>query len=350
MAPAREVFRGNVPGGRGHYRGVHWGVDSVTPADRRVSIPAAYREPGEDEHTRVTLFEYVRRRMGRAPEFWGRYVNHLLPVDRRTGIVQSPDDTQALTPREVAFVQAHGCRIAPIYNGSRGRSAAAHSLTGGRRGGTLAANAAHAQCEQLDIPRRVAVYADAENWPGDVAWFRGWYDTLSAAGRRGGVYGRPVRVVENPARSDRRYGMALADFPSPNFRERARARLQQQRGLTGGEPRRVEVEEHWGDELNHAIADALVAGVLGRGVDPFTGPGRQFLVWSNEPRRVMDADADANLDGDDIPQEFVPAEPARSAGISTAVWQYLQNALYRGGNRGTVDMNLCSDAGFAAMW
>ena len=55
--------------------GLHWGIDSYSPANTMVRIPAAHLEPGESASTRLTIFDYVTRRMGRRPEFWGRYLN-----------------------------------------------------------------------------------------------------------------------------------------------------------------------------------------------------------------------------------------------------------------------------------
>ena len=330
---------------------VHWGVDSKKRASEPTPVPVALREPSEDADTRIPLFEVVTRTMGRAPEYWGRYLNRRLPVDPRTHEVLSPPDARTLTPDEIEFLHARGCRIAPIYNGASGRSSRLEQLTGGGQGGHDAAAHAQRLCEQLGVPAHVAVYADAENWPGDSAWFRRWYETLRGSGRRCGVYGRPVRVVGNPAAPGREYGIPLDDLRSGHARRAARARIEEQTRWSGVAPRRVAVRDYWGDELADAMTDVLVDGVTRRGVDPFRGPGAEpFLVWSNEPRRVLSADEDANLDESDIPSEFVPAQPPMASGIRTVLWQYLENAVFAGGAHGNVDMNLCDDTGFAAMW
>ncbi|MEM6989130.1 MAG: glycoside hydrolase domain-containing protein [Myxococcota bacterium] len=327
-----------------------WGVDSYGPADREFRVPAALREQGENEHTRITLFEFVRRRMGQPPQFWGRYINRRLPQDRH-GTVLSPENSHSLTPREVGFLHAHECRVLLVYNGSTGRSAAAHRLTGGRRGGHDAAAHAHALCEQLGAPPHAAVYADAENWPGDVAWLRAWYETLQTAQRRAGVYGRPNRVVENPADASRQYGTPLDQIRSANTRRLARERIEWRTRWGGSAPRRVTVRDYWGEELSEAMTDVLVDQLVEEGRDPFRGrAANPFLVWSNEPRRVFNEADDATLDGTDIPNEFVPAEPPGASGVRTVVWQYLENALFRGGNRGTVDMNMATHTGFNSMW
>ena len=330
-----------------------WGVDSVLPANSSVPVPAPYREPGEDAQTRIPLFDYVARRMHpRRIEFWGRYLNRRLPVDRRTGEVLSPPGISSITPDEADFLHARGARVLLTYNGSRGRRVRPGSLIGGRRGGERAAAAAHTICEQLQVPARTVIYADVENWDGDVRWFRGWYETLRQAGRPSGVYGRPVRLVENPARPQRQYGTYLDAIRSRWTRDEARRRIAWEAGVTGRQPRRVATGSYWADELAQAMADVTVAGVLADGRDPLRGPsGVPFSVWSSEPRRVIGEQEDAHLDASDIPDEFVPAVPTRSAGIRTVVWQYLENALFvRSGPRGTVDMNLASDRGLAGMW
>jgi hypothetical protein len=166
------------------------------------------------------------------------------------------------------------------------------------------------------------------------------------------VYGRPVRVVENPARPERQYGTHIDAIESEWTRNEAQRRIAWERGLTGRQPRRVSTQSYWARELAEAMADVTVEGVLANGRDPLRGSaGVPFSVWSSEPRRVIDQDRDANLDASDIPAEFLPAEPTRSAGIRTTVWQYLENALFvRPGERGTVDMNLASERGYAGMW
>lgn len=329
---------------------MYWGVDSYGPADRELRLPAELWEQGEGEQTRVTLFEFVRRRMGRPPQFWGRYINRSLPEDRQ-GVPRSPENSHSLTPREVVFLHANNCRVLLIYNGSTGRSAAAHRLTGGRRGGHDAAAHVHALCEQLGAPRHAAVYADLEDWPGDVAWLRAWYETLHTARRRAGVYGRPIRVVENPAHGSRQYGTPLDHIRSAYTRRVARERIEERTRWDGTTPRSVTVRDFWGEELSEAMTDVLVDTVVEEGRDPFRGPAADpFLVWSNEPRRVLNEARDASLSGADIPDEFVAAEPPGASGVRTAVWQYLENALFRGGSRGTVDMNMATRTGFASMW
>lgn len=327
---------------------MHWGVDSYGPADRTVTVPAAVRLATEAAHTEVTVFELVRRRMGRAPEFWGRYLNRRLPEDRTTHAPESPPNSHRVTPREVDFLHAHACRVLLVYNGSAGRTA---RLAGGEVAGHDAAAAACRLCDQLEVPAHVVIYADVENWPGNAGWFRGWFDTMRAAGRRCGVYGRPVQVVENPADGSRHYGTELPRIASAWIRREATRRIAMAERWSGATPRRVVARDFWGDELRAALADAVVDGIVERGVDPFRGPGGDpFYVWSNEPRRVLSARSDVDLDGDDIPGEFVPAEPSHAPSTRTVVWQYLENAVHTGGAHGHVDMNLATPAGFAAMW
>lgn len=327
---------------------MHWGVDSWGPADGRVHVPDALRRPGDDPGG-ITKLELVTRRMDRAPAFWGRYLNRRLPVDRRSGEVRSPEHSHAVTPREIEFLHAHACRVLLVYNGSAGRE---HRLQGGRSAGREAAERADALCEQLGVPRHVAIYGDVENWPGNAGWFRGWFETMYARGRKCGVYGRPIRVVENPADPSPTYGTPLDRIESRYTRELARRRIDDETRRTGSAPRRVMTGEYWSDELAHGLADVLVESVIEHGIDPFRGSTAEtFYVWSSEPRRVLSARSDAALGGDDIPSEFAPARPPHGSGVHTAVWQYLENAIHgEGGGHGAVDMNLADDRGFAAMW
>jgi Domain of unknown function (DUF1906) len=329
------------------HESVHWGVDSWGPADRRVTVPAALRRAGEGEHSDITLLELVARRMGRAPAFWGRYLNRRLPQDQRTGEVRSPEHSHAITPHEVEFLHAQDCRALLVYNGSAGRG---HRLSGGRGAGREAAGAADRLCEQLQVPRHVAIYADVENWPGDVGWFRGWFETMHGLGRKCGVYGRPIRVVENPASASPTYGAPLDRIESRHTRDEARRRIDFETHLGGSTPRRVTTQDFWSAQLGLALGEVLLDSVIEHGVDPFRGAGAAvFYVWSSEPRRVLGAEGDAQLGGSDIPQEFVPAQPPHASAVHTSVWQYLENAIHLGG-RGAVDMNMADEAGYAAMW
>ncbi len=309
---------------------MHWGVDSYGPADRNVALPEALRRAGDDDAT-ATLFDFVERRMGRAPAFWGRYLNRRLPEDRSTHAVRSPEHSHSITPREADFLHARGCRVLLVYNGSAGRR---ERLRGGWSAGRDAAERADVICDQLGVPPHVAIYADVENWAGDVGWFRGWVETMRAAHRACGVYGRPTRLVENPADPSPTYGTPLDRIPSRFTRREATRMIERETTTTGVAPRRVMVREYWSDELRDALVGAA---------DP-------FYVWSSEPRRVLSERSDAALDGADIPTEFVPAEPPGTASARTVVWQYLENALFLGGVHGTVDMNMATPSGLACMW
>lgn len=286
--------------------------------------------------------------MGRVPEFWGRYINHRLPVNRRGEVER--DDSSALTPDEVQFLHRQECRIGVIYNGGRGRDVLGEQLVNGRRGGNRAATHADALCRQLRVPASVCVYLDAEDWDGDVEWFRAWYQELARRGRRVGIYGRPVRMVENPAHPARRYGLPLERLHSRYVADRARAAIEAQTDAEGAAPRRVVIGDRWGAELTEAMTRIL--GSRPATPSPQRSPAASpFLVWSNEPRRVIEHEAtDRALDATDIPTEFVPARPPAASGVRTVVWQYIENGLFVRGNHGAVDMNLATETGYASMW
>jgi hypothetical protein len=140
--------------------GAHWGVDSVTPANRQVG--GRY------------FFDIVADRCRTAPEFWGRYLNTY---------------SYALTVAEKNFLLCRKCRILLVYNGpSRSPLVGAGSHAAGRNSAT----AAIALAQGLGISdSRVRLYADLEGWPTSAEWFRGWCEVMAASpyAGLGGIYG-----------------------------------------------------------------------------------------------------------------------------------------------------------------
>ena len=113
---------------------LHWGVDSSWyPVNHEVRVPGAFLNTGEQGPVREHLFDYVTRRAGQAPEFWGRYLNDNHPQTRlrpeepltfSTGAVDSPLFTTGSAvsrtvqlPGEVAAKQRHA-RLStwPFFN------------------------------------------------------------------------------------------------------------------------------------------------------------------------------------------------------------------------------------------
>jgi len=321
-----------------------WGVDSVAPANREVRVPAAFLGSGDPGSGRLPLYNYVKRRMGGTPPaFWGRYLN--IDPGQAARRLSAGRYTSQLTEGEREFLHDKRCKILLVYNGS-------HRRTRGYRAGRAAAERAASLAGRLGVAPHVILYADLENWQIDARWFRGWIDAMHDSPYRGGAYGRPVRVVENPASGHRLYGTAPRHIRSSWTRRRAEELINDAR-RPGYEPRRVVTREIWGDDLCEAMDDYReemtdrVGSLTFGAVYNF-----DFYIWSNEPRRVFGNRArDATLTADDIPAEFVPAQPPCRSGARAVVWQYLQNCMWpRGGSRGLVDMNLANGPGVRGMW
>jgi hypothetical protein len=137
---------------------IYWGVDSATSSTDLID--------GR------TLFDIVIEAAGQPPAFWGRYIGELF----------------ALTPEEVDFLHANGCKILVIYNGATNTLA---SVQGGFHEGVNDANQAIGAARTLGVPSGVWIYADLEaSWSPTSEWFQGWSDTMMASeyGGAGGVY------------------------------------------------------------------------------------------------------------------------------------------------------------------
>lgn len=141
---------------------VHWGVDSISRAD-------------EAQASTGTLYDFVVRRMGMQPRFWGRY----LP---------------GLTTDEVDFLHGLDVRVLPIYNG-----AGPASVAGGRANGVFDAGQAIALATARGVPANVAVYGDIEpGWSPTSEWIIGWWQAFAPSPYFDGIYCNPI--VGNPFR------------------------------------------------------------------------------------------------------------------------------------------------------
>jgi hypothetical protein len=286
---------------------LYWGVDSYNPANHMVTVPAAFLRPGERAPIRETLYDYVSRRAGRAPAFWGRYLNRGLP--------------NRLQPDEPAFLFARRCRLVLVYNGVRG----APGLAARRSLGEQAAAEAVQQASTYGLRGgNVRIYLDLEGWRASPAFLEGWSSVMhtSAFAGAGGFYGRgaevrPLRGSYMPSH-DRPIHSGAWSGRIPAVEERAAAR-----------------------QFPGLIAD-LAAGVAGK--------PNSIRIWSNTPRRV-DRDRDTPPGTEIVPQAFGAVGPVGAMLTDTVIWQYRFSAFWAlGGRRGTVDLDLATETGYHEMW
>jgi len=142
---------------------VFWGVDSISRAD-------------EQQGAVGTLYEFVVRRMGMQPRFWGRYLG-------------------SVTPAEVGFLHGLGVKVLPIYNG-----AGPTSVAGGRASGNADAVNAIALATAAGVPANSVVYGDIEpGWNPTADWLLGWWETFGPSPYFDGIYCNPISG--NPFRS-----------------------------------------------------------------------------------------------------------------------------------------------------
>ena len=190
-----------------------WGVDSVTSAtSERV---------WEAGHGQETLFEFVARKLGEPPYFWGRYL-------RRSG-------SSMLTESERDYIHSQRSpsgetvRILPIYNDwiALDRRHAQQDLRAIRRqpnASALAYQYGGDDCRSaLEIARRlipetersgVRIYYDLEGWDFPPEWLRGWWDVMRSSEFKGigGLYGRGVERARGASRSVRIQDVDPADL------------------------------------------------------------------------------------------------------------------------------------------
>ncbi len=287
-----------------------WGVDSFSPASHMVGVPAAHLRAGERAGLRETLFDYVTRRAGRAPDFWGRYLNNGL--------------RSALQPGEAAFIFAQGegrCRIALVYNGIRGEPAGAAA---GRAGGEAAAREAVALAIAQGVPTYVRIYLDLEGWRVEPEFLEGWWDGMSASSYAGagGIYGRGAEVVPRPR----------SHMPDLSRRPHS-----------SGWAARVPAAE------DRAAARAFPGLISDIAAGRSTRPQSRY-IWSNIPRR-FDQNRDTPAGTQIIPDSFGAVGPVGAMLNRTVLWQYRFGAFWaEGTTRGMVDLDLALEAGYAEMW
>ncbi len=291
----------------------YWGVDSSWyPVYANVRVPDRLRRPDESGHVEEPLFDYVTRRAGRAPEFWGRYLNDNHPQSRLR-----PDEPQYLFDRD--------CRLALVFNGIRTQPPAAERS---RQAGVSAAERAILQANQYNIqfPSRVRIYLDLEGWTVTPDFLEGWWAVMHASqyAGAGGLYGRGAET---------------------RLRHRSRSHLRDHshRPYSRGWSRQVITAE---DRIEEQQMDSLLDDLAsGRSSDAYS-----IYIWSNTPRRY-DRTRDTPSNAEIIPSTFGAVGPVGSMLTRTVIWQYRFGAFWeRGADGGTVDLDLALDAAYQNMW
>jgi hypothetical protein len=137
----------------------HWGVNSWNTAIRMIG--------------KQTLFDFVKSKMNKQPEFWGRYIGSANP----------------LTQSEVTFLKSRKCAILLIYN-----NLSAADVKGDKAAGSSdAQDAINAADQVVPVAERggVWIYGNIEQpWQVNADWILGWWETMSSSsyGGAGGFY------------------------------------------------------------------------------------------------------------------------------------------------------------------
>lgn len=314
-----------------------WGVDSVEPANTMRSW--------ERGHGRERLFDFVTRKLGESPYFWGRYL-------RRTG-------SSMLDRDECSYIHSQrnpsgqSVRILPVYNnwielnrrhGSRDlrrigrqRNAAALAYQYGGDDCRSALSIARRLIPESDRPG-VRIYYDLEGWNFPPEWLRGWWDTMRSSEFLGigGLYGRGVERARGATRSVqiREVDPVVASRPLPH--------------VPGVQPRYT--RSGWSANVPDALDQQFERWVL----EPLATHGTaasvpNVCVWSNTPRTNCRG-------GPRIEQTFRGLGPAEA---HVLVWQYqfacFERPLRRGENPDPLrpaafDMDLATADGYGGMW
>ncbi|RMF83964.1 MAG: DUF1906 domain-containing protein [Nitrospinota bacterium] len=288
---------------------MRWGVDSSWyQVNQVVTVPERFYRPGEQRPVREPLFDYVTRRAGRSPEFWGRYLNDNHPPSR-------------LRPDEPEYLFTRGCRLLLVYNGIRRQPSPGRR---GRREGEKAARNAIRLARGYHVPQGVRIYLDLEGWFVQPEFLEGWWDVMydSPYAGAGGIYGRGAEV-----RRRRR-------SPMPDLRRRPYSRGWAQRVLTAED--RV-AERRWPGLLTDLVT--------GRHSKPYS-----VFIWTNTPRQV-DKRSDTPPGAEIIPPSFGGVGPVGSLLTDTVIWQYRFSAFWeRGRHGGTVDLDVALELAYQEMW
>lgn len=332
-------------------RGSSTGYVSFPDDPQGFAIPRSIKDAG------VSLYDYVCMRINadinreswrRRPVFWGRYINH-------TG-------RGNLSRDEARFLHGKGCRILLVYNDvcndQHGRSGCVEHwedeegrrrrrpipVTGYRHGRISARHACDIARSLGAADHGVRIYADLEGWAVDVAWLRGWFDSMyrdrGFAGA-GGLYGRVG--AEHLHRSRRQ------QFWSYNVEQAGRE-------FQEGAPE-IREDGLWGDWLDETFLPGLGA-VRRTGHRTDTSDHRELRpdaafgdtsihIWSNMPRGSCS-------EADTVPSDFRGLETVGGQ-TRTVVWQYGFECWKKINSSGNVvfsgiDMDLARPEGLMGMW
>lgn len=296
-------------------RRTKWGVDSSVRADDQIVWDG---QP-------MSNYDYVFARIGRYPDFWGRYIGSA--------------GTQVQSD-EIRYLHRKRCKIAFIYNGFRARPQdrvryRPHEMRiyRGRANGEWTARKAIEIANGLNPgqPDGIRIYADIEDWTVDEHWIRGWQETMRASrfAGAGGLYGRSGHVATNRA--------FLRRIGTPEFSDRRRTdpvqwtRHRQSRWSRAADRAGADYDR----EQDQAITD-------------FNRPlyhSYSRFVWSNDPRRHGDPQT--------LEELFPPTFGATDVpgGTESVVWQYRLQCYYGGaGSGGPLDLDYAQQAAFDEMW
>lgn len=297
-----------------------WGVDS----QKRANLPVTWNSQP------MTFFDYVVERIGRAPDFWGRFIG--------SGAGAHADNR--FDGNEVQFLHDRDCRVGLIYNGHRmlpaqrvpyGPNRRRH-LHGSDNGRWTAKNAiSHANRLNPPAPTGTRIYADIEDWNVDWDWIHGWQEIMrgSRFAGEGGLYGRTGHTSTNQA-FHRRVGNP--QFNAPN-------------ALNPSQWTRQIRPSHWSRAAEYAgLADdtAQAASIAAFNFAAFQKFSR--YAWSNDPRRQGDPQTVDEL----FPRSFSATDVP--GGTESTVWQYRMQCYIDRGGGGPIDLNYAQEAAFSEMW
>jgi hypothetical protein len=277
-------------------RNIHWGVNTDWPITGAVALKVSPTTKPEN----LRVYQYVVKRLGRVPEFWGRYIGNKKDEVSRHEV-------------DYLFKQSKGkCRLLMIYNGADEKS-----VGGDENAGALDARKAIQAATKVGVPPGVMIWCDIEGkWPPSEKWFLGWWKTMWASdyAGMGGIYCR--------ANSQKFYG------PYVN------ALLQTSKG-----PQQT---NYTLNPFAKRLSDRKVFMV------PWD-PIRTRLLWASQPQMTRWSHPKTD------PLRFTPAGPPTLPG-HVALWQYNRDLFHdyeRSGKvskNGLVDLDLADERAYELMW